>query len=68
MSDDDAVFIEFRMKSGKVLRAEGDHAKQVCDWIKSCEALALVHGSEYRGKAMIEVEPGTNPNSRGGAR
>ena len=53
---DDCVFIEIRFKTGKVLRAEGDHAKEVWDWLQSGESMNFIHGARYTGKPMATVD------------
>lgn len=55
MSDDKAVFIEVRFASGRIIRAEGDSARECWDWLQAASVMQAIHGGGYTGEPMKEV-------------
>ena len=44
--------IEITWDDGSVSFAEGDAAKQIMEWWRSCEVMNMIHGAQYKGPKL----------------
>ena len=50
------IKIRVEYEDGTIKEAEGQDADAIMKWWNSCELMAFVHGSEFKGNPLKEVK------------